>query len=246
MKAPPAERYAEGLAAIDAGCGPDWAPELAEAIRLGELPIHFADRTGRSRSYAYQILTDPHGVKARQRKGTYICERCRREKQHDGTRQRPTHCITCAGAIAGERARERVLTALREWAELYGRPPSATDWNPSAWGHYSPERRALMEDRHSARKWPHLSGVQTLFGSWNEAIEAAGFDPVKPGERRDPESWQRALKQRGHRKMSRTAEAIIEREIEKVEQAIEKTAEKLADERQRLAKLRKAREALAA
>lgn len=71
---------------------------------------------------------------------------------------------------------DTIVQAIRDWVVLYGETPSATDWNVSTpW---------CDVERFRAGDWPHLSTVQYHFGSWNKAIEAAGFEPRKSGHRR--------------------------------------------------------------
>jgi hypothetical protein len=59
--------------------------------------------------------------------------------------------------------REDAIRGVQEWAEEYGRQPSASAWA-------------------RARRRPHLWDINTLFGSWNALIEAAGFEPVSGGK----------------------------------------------------------------
>lgn len=106
-------RYAEGLAAIDAGAGPEWAPELAAAIRRGVTPIEFARQHGCSTSWAYAVLTDPHGTKARRRKGTYTCTACGRSTPHDGSKHPPRRCAACEQSRNAERNAE----IIERWNE---------------------------------------------------------------------------------------------------------------------------------
>jgi hypothetical protein len=66
--------------------------------------------------------------------------------------------------------RERIAEAIRLWSERYGEPPSACDWN-SALAYKNKDARYL------GHAWPRLATVQTKFGSWNDALAAAGFEP---------------------------------------------------------------------
>jgi hypothetical protein len=63
--------------------------------------------------------------------------------------------------------RDRIVAAIQAWAERTGYAPSAEDW-----------RRA----RSSAH--PTTKRVIRVFGSWPEAIAAAGFVPRRQGSRR--------------------------------------------------------------
>jgi HNH endonuclease len=178
------ERYAVGLAAIDAGGGPPWAPELAAAIRAGETAVDFAARTEHSKSRCYDLLNDPYGEKARVRKGTYTCARCGEERAYDGGLNPPVHCIKCEPIVRAEDHRERVIAAIQLWDAMYGRPPTAADWNTGQWSRMKPEEERHAAVRWSARRWPPTSSVQAAFGSWNAAIAAAGYEPMQTGHRR--------------------------------------------------------------
>lgn len=61
--------------------------------------------------------------------------------------------------------REATLRAIRRWAESRGAPPTSVQW-----------RRANAEH-------PSEATVRRLFGSWNAAIETAGFPPRRSGMR---------------------------------------------------------------
>jgi Homing endonuclease associated repeat/Sigma-70, region 4/helix-turn-helix, Psq domain len=71
--------------------------------------------------------------------------------------------------------KERILDAIRAWADTYGSPPHATDWNVAALRARDYKER---EERFLSGLWPHLTTVQSKFGNWNQAIEAAGLEPT--------------------------------------------------------------------
>lgn len=83
--------------------------------------------------------------------------------------------------------REEVLAAIVDWTERYGSPPAQSDWNPARARHFL--GHAHERGRHwSARirrfesgDWPWADAVRSLFGNWNDAIEAAGYDPRHAG-----------------------------------------------------------------
>jgi hypothetical protein len=62
-------------------------------------------------------------------------------------------------------SRETTVAALRVWAESWGRSPSLEQWRRASPAH------------------PSAATVRRLFGSWNAAVEEAGFVPRRPGER---------------------------------------------------------------
>lgn len=78
---------------------------------------------------------------------------------------------------------EEILAKAREWEQLFGEPPAATDWNPSD------SRAAIRRSLHRASRWsqrvqrfetgewPWTGSVSKVFGTWNGMIEKAGFEP---------------------------------------------------------------------
>jgi hypothetical protein len=72
---------------------------------------------------------------------------------------------------------ERVLDGIRRWVDLYGEPPSAADWDPYHARRLGDEARAA---RYEEGDWPHMGTAFNAFGSWNAAIEAAGFKARAP------------------------------------------------------------------
>lgn len=70
---------------------------------------------------------------------------------------------------------EAILSAIWEWSEIHGEPPAMADWNPRNARHaYHDEERARRFEDEQPR-WPWFTIVVRAFGSWNAAIEAAGF-----------------------------------------------------------------------
>lgn len=89
-------------------------------------------------------------------------------------------------------SRENIIAAFHDYALRYGRP-TATAWNPNhaaANGH-----RELAERYYRDGCWPAVSVVQMHFGSWNNLVAAAGFDPVDTNQRArtDPEAISRTV-----------------------------------------------------
>jgi hypothetical protein len=60
--------------------------------------------------------------------------------------------------------RAEIISALREWSQLHGRPPVCKDWQ-------------CTTDEH-----PGSRAVGSLFGSWSAALTAAGLRPDWPRE----------------------------------------------------------------
>lgn len=74
---------------------------------------------------------------------------------------------------------ERVVEGIQEFARLYGRPPTARDWNVAM--ARSEGRHDLVERFYADLCWPHTGTVLTYFSSWSAALRAAGFEPLTPG-----------------------------------------------------------------
>src|SRR5690349_15569639 len=62
---------------------------------------------------------------------------------------------------------DQIVAAIQAWAERTGHPPGADEW------------RAVDSSVH-----PSTQRVIRVFGSWNEAVAAAGFVPTRVGEAR--------------------------------------------------------------
>ena len=75
---------------------------------------------------------------------------------------------------------ECVVAAMRQWADEHdASPPTLLDWSPSLARHSGYPGKA--EQFEQDERWPSSSVVAQLFGSWNAAIEQAGFTPMQPG-----------------------------------------------------------------
>jgi Homing endonuclease associated repeat len=90
-------------------------------------------------------------------------------------------CSSCAHEDSVLWPKDRILQKLREWVRSYGEPPTAYDWSPGLARAQAPRIVARVEERWEAGDWPSTNTVQEAFGSWNTAIAAAGFVPLKPG-----------------------------------------------------------------
>lgn len=66
--------------------------------------------------------------------------------------------------------REAIIELIQKWAEKYGEPPRFNDWFVKA-------KTEWKFGEVSKRTWPYSYTVVWMFGSWNAAIEAAGFKP---------------------------------------------------------------------
>ena len=61
--------------------------------------------------------------------------------------------------------KDAIKTAIRQWVEIYGEPPTSKEWNGSRRPNWVPE----------------VQTVRYYFGTWNGAIQAAGFAPRPRG-----------------------------------------------------------------
>lgn len=88
-------------------------------------------------------------------------------------------CVQCAAIAAGaERkvwTREAIVDAIQRWAALYGEPPRTTNWNPTKANEIGKRHLAAVYRAREAGEWPSHNAVFRAFGSWNAAVEAAGF-----------------------------------------------------------------------
>ncbi len=63
----------------------------------------------------------------------------------------------------------RVLAAMGEWLDRYGRLPSSCDWSVT----HARRRGGEAVERLAEGEWPAASEVTHLFGSWDVARAAA-------------------------------------------------------------------------
>jgi hypothetical protein len=113
-----------------------------------------------------------------------LCHVCRNYLAETGERWTPTEERRARRAAE---ARERIVADIRDWADRFGAPPRASDWNlgqARAQGHFDRVERY----RETGRKWPSPTHVINHFGQWGAAIEAAGFRRPEVGKyERTPE-----------------------------------------------------------
>lgn len=160
--------------------------EIRRLIAAGHTHAAVAEIMGLSRSTVRNYIYDPSGLKNRTRKDSYRkpCPDCGRLM--DGSNGRgpnsSKHCRSCAPNHHSRIwTREMIIDCIRDFADKYGKPPGARDWNPP--DAISDYRDDIAERFHEDGCWPYVDTVQRLFGSWNAAIEAAGFKPLKPGHK---------------------------------------------------------------
>lgn len=160
---------------------------VARATELRERGLTYAqiaERMGISLSYVGDLVTDPDRSKdlARRRSYEQPCVDCgARTGGSEGRRVEP-RCAPCAHKLSTVKqivwTSEILIERIREWARIYGEPPATRDWSASGARQVHDEERARRyEDDPS---WPAFKTVVYHFGSWNAAIEAAGFTPRAP------------------------------------------------------------------
>lgn len=120
----------------------------------------------------------------------WCSERCRKASYGDpciDCGSRTTHgaeharkpeprCLRCSVAHRTVFDRDTLLARIREWNAIYGEPPAVPDWSPR---HARANNDVARAERfiHAAGHWPYFTTVVRVFGSWNEGLVAAGFEP---------------------------------------------------------------------
>ncbi len=140
-----------------------------EGLSIGQI----ADRLGRSPATVKAYFYDPTGEKARAVKARYVgvCRGCGAYTQpRNGKGDAYPYCKAChPGAIERRWTRERVLAAMREWRERYGRLPSSYDWSRT----HARRRGGDALARLAKGEWPAASVVSDRFETWGAARAAA-------------------------------------------------------------------------
>ena len=151
-----------------------------EGLSIAEI----ARRVGRSPATIKAYFYDPTGAKARAVKARYIgvCRGCGAYTQpRNGKGDAYAYCKAChPGAIQRRWTRDRVVEAMGEWLDRYGRLPTSYDWSRT----HARRRGGEALRRLEAGEWPPASVVTSLFGGWTAArAAAAAAVSVREGER---------------------------------------------------------------
>lgn len=162
--------------------------ELAAELRAeGKTHREIGELLGVGRKAVHSWLSDPDGSMAAAR---HEAHRLRSLKPcvDCGTPIDGTHgtriserCQPCAHAESKVWTPEAIMRAIEEWTHEHGEPPAVADWNAVRCRRMNDEDRARRyEEGAAAGKWPSHVSVVRAFGSWNEALVAAGFEPRAP------------------------------------------------------------------
>ena len=132
-----------------------------------------AHRLGRSPATVKAYFYDPTGEKARVVKARYqgVCRGCGAYTQpRNGKGDAHAYCKAChPGAMKRRWTLERVLAAMRDWRERFGRLPSSYDWSST----HARRRGGDALARLAEGEWPAASVVTRLFGTWSAARAVA-------------------------------------------------------------------------
>jgi hypothetical protein len=153
----------------------DTVRQIGELKQQGMTYRQIAPVVGLAPNTVRNYANDPDGAKARARKASYgrPCEGC--GKTTDGSNGRalaPRLCASCHTAAQHENRHwtpERVIAALQHYARVHGRAPFSSEWL------YADVRYDRMQT--DGYEYPVPGIVQREFGSWLNAIEAAGLEP---------------------------------------------------------------------
>lgn len=122
----------------------------------------------------------------------WCSDRCRKTKYD-------LECSDCGGRVSGSDPQDlsdtpRCAPCRRKFDH------ENRHWTPErviaaileeAGGDRAPAARDILQGRGKKHRPALVSLAQREFGSWSAAIEAAGLQPRKVGERIDPEAWRR-------------------------------------------------------
>lgn len=154
--------------------------EIAARLRdKGYTVRKIAEELGISRTYADGLLKDPDGSKDRARKEKYKgrCEDCGNPTTYKKGGGTARHCKDCAKSHNGNSywTKELIIDAIKRFAEIHGRRPSSSEW-------LSVREKHKRLGRNSDERYPYAATVLYHFGSWADAIEAAGFERPMRGQ----------------------------------------------------------------
>ena len=162
--------------------------EIAFALRQeGASWSEVAEIMGAKPSTVRSWYNDPDLSKQNARRERYAgtCVVCGAKTDgSDGPNRRKYRCKDHLPQNDVVWTQEMIVLAVKRFFDRYGVPPSAPDFNPSkarALGHVD-----RVETFYRDGDYPHVATVLARFPSWNDAIRAAGLDPLGVGKKRRP------------------------------------------------------------
>ena len=149
----------------------------AEGLKFREIAEHI----GCSTTEVTRLLYPEKAERMRQqsleskRRRTGVCRMCGGVTKYAGHGNVIVSdlCASCAPDAHRLWDEGAIIAAMRRWSADHGGQPTARDW---------------LLGGHDG--YPSVEAVQRIFGSWNNGVSAAGFDPLPPG-RRTPEGQER-------------------------------------------------------
>jgi hypothetical protein len=165
------------------------ARELRGVMSLSEIAGHLGVSRSTICRWIYPGLTERSRALSNEAKKRRVgsCVDCGAQTRYHGRDGKGVseRCHACAAVLRGKEmtkwTEEKVIAAIHDWNRTYGEPPAGPDWNPhSARNNLHDEERAARFEAGDGR-WPWFTIVIARFGTWNAAIEAAGFEPRVSG-----------------------------------------------------------------
>lgn len=172
--------------------------EYRALVRRGWTPLRIAEHYGKSYSAVGNLLADPDGSKQRARRRRYqgTCSECGAPTDGSNGRGKAPSLYREHSAEAQRSAylfwtRDRIIASIHEWVDEHGRRPVAADWLRAVEGSPGQYIRNPRSEWVGKRRWPSVSCIQREFGSWANALEAAGLGYMQSGDRLRPAEWRR-------------------------------------------------------
>lgn len=161
----------------------DRAAQVATLATQGLNGIQIAEKLGISRAYAYELLSDPEGIEVRKRKDSYRapCPQC--GTLMDGSNGRsgqPSLCSACSHE-------DEKANLVKRFARAHNNPKKFRDselifaLRMAAAGHDSISLDGYRKLRAAVGAIaPSEQTILKRFGSWNQALTAAGLQTNRP------------------------------------------------------------------
>jgi hypothetical protein len=93
---------------------------------------------------------------------------------------------------------QQIIARIQLWAKLTGRPPSKADWTPAKLRRLAAKAKDVIEQYvrivalYEAGDFPSETTVRERFGSLNDALVLAGYEPRATGRPAKPENEEAA------------------------------------------------------